>query len=164
MGGGPAWTLEFVPLPAWATSPAPVEFQQRVERYATVLSSNTKTWTWADVSPDLKGDSKAARDARKAVKDAAIAQGIVPTVPVNANDFADFSGHVLTETTLPQSFWGMTDDQQFNYLNQQFGGTQPPGYTWHHHQDPGRMQLVAFGVHNMTSHHGGRDVWCSGPR
>ncbi|MEZ4300427.1 MAG: HNH endonuclease [Polyangiaceae bacterium] len=31
----------------------------------------------------------------------------------------------------------------------------PPGYTWHHHQDRGLMQLVESRVHRYTGHSGG---------
>ena len=38
--------------------------------------------------------------------------------------------------------------------------------TWHHTEIPGKMELVDFGVHNITSHNGGRTagMWASGPR
>jgi hypothetical protein len=32
----------------------------------------------------------------------------------------------------------------------------PTGYTWHHHQDTGRMQLVREDVHSEFSHMGGQ--------
>ncbi|MEU9744056.1 HNH endonuclease [Micromonospora chersina] len=31
----------------------------------------------------------------------------------------------------------------------------PEGYTWHHHQDPGLMQLVEEWTHAKTGHTGG---------
>jgi len=35
------------------------------------------------------------------------------------------------------------------------GNAKIPGYTWHHHQDRGRMQLVDETVHRRTGHIGG---------
>ncbi|MGC1486716.1 MAG: HNH endonuclease, partial [Albidovulum sp.] len=35
----------------------------------------------------------------------------------------------------------------------------PDGYTWHHHQDLGRMQLVEEGVHAATGHTGGVGIF-----
>jgi hypothetical protein len=32
-------------------------------------------------------------------------------------------------------------------------------YTWHHHQDVGRMQLVPRKIHADTGHVGGFDMW-----
>jgi len=35
----------------------------------------------------------------------------------------------------------------------------PKGYTWHHHQDYGRMQLVKTSIHSKTGHTGGWSIW-----
>lgn len=35
----------------------------------------------------------------------------------------------------------------------------PTGYTWHHHQDKGVLQLVESEVHAKTSHIGGYSIW-----
>ncbi|QRV09746.1 HNH endonuclease [Bacillus velezensis] len=43
-------------------------------------------------------------------------------------------------------------------------GETPDGYTWHHHQDPGRMQLVDQKVHRKTGHTGGRHLWGGGSK
>ena len=34
-----------------------------------------------------------------------------------------------------------------------------PDFTWHHHQDVGRMQLVPEKMHAKTGHIGGFDLW-----
>ena len=34
----------------------------------------------------------------------------------------------------------------------QSGKSKIPGYTWHHHQDSGKMQLVPKGKHNEARH------------
>lgn len=43
-------------------------------------------------------------------------------------------------------------------------GETPPGFTWHHHQEPGRMQLVRQQEHNPqmhgAGHTGGNKLWC----
>lgn len=41
------------------------------------------------------------------------------------------------------------------------GGT-PEGYTWHHHEDPGVIQLVDEEEHKNTGHTGGRQIWGGG--
>lgn len=41
-------------------------------------------------------------------------------------------------------------------------GRNPEGYTWHHHEDKGRMQLVDTEVHAKTGHTGGKKVWGGG--
>jgi hypothetical protein len=34
-----------------------------------------------------------------------------------------------------------------------------PYFTWHHHQDVGRMQLVPRTIHRDTGHIGGFEMW-----
>ncbi|UNJ91768.1 HNH endonuclease [Bacillus mycoides] len=38
-------------------------------------------------------------------------------------------------------------------------GKTPENYTWHHHQEPGRMQLVDYQIHHDTGHTGGYKIW-----
>jgi DNase/tRNase domain of colicin-like bacteriocin/Pretoxin HINT domain len=39
------------------------------------------------------------------------------------------------------------------------GANPPPGYTWHHNEDVGRMQLVKSEIHRDAKHHGGESIW-----
>ncbi|ARU61423.1 hypothetical protein CBW65_10720 [Tumebacillus avium] len=41
-------------------------------------------------------------------------------------------------------------------------GVTPPTYTWHHHQDPGNLQLVDKTIHQSTGHTGGQQIWGGG--
>ena len=38
----------------------------------------------------------------------------------------------------------------------------PNGFTWHHHEQPGQLQLVESSIHNNTAHTGGRFIWGGG--
>lgn len=38
----------------------------------------------------------------------------------------------------------------------------PDGYTWHHYEQPGQIQLVESSVHDQTAHTGGRFIWGGG--
>lgn len=38
------------------------------------------------------------------------------------------------------------------------------GYTWHHSEIPGKMQLVEAKTHAMSGHTGGNLIWCGGIR
>jgi hypothetical protein len=38
----------------------------------------------------------------------------------------------------------------------------PPGLTWHHHQDLGRMQLVDETQYKLFKHTGGMSIWGGG--
>lgn len=48
-------------------------------------------------------------------------------------------------------------DQQLKAIKQ--GKAEIPGFTWHHHQDRGKMQLIPYEVHKDTGHVGGMNVW-----
>ena len=41
-------------------------------------------------------------------------------------------------------------------------GHTPPGFTWHHDDKPGHMQLVEEETHRKTHHTGGRSKWGGG--
>ncbi|MHB1042661.1 MAG: DUF7948 domain-containing protein [Eubacteriales bacterium] len=47
-------------------------------------------------------------------------------------------------------------------LEQIASGLNPRGFTWHHHQELGRLQLVDSEIHSLTGHTGGRAFWCGG--
>ena len=89
------------------------------------------------------------------------------------------------ETTLSDDLLKATDYQQSQYSNEQlldavegdpslkkqFNETQlqqigeaetPDGFTWHHHQETGRMQLVDTITHLRTGHTGGKEIWGGG--
>ena len=38
------------------------------------------------------------------------------------------------------------------------------GYTWHHSENPGQMQLVETKTHVLSGHTGGNSIWCGGIR
>lgn len=41
-------------------------------------------------------------------------------------------------------------------------GYTPEGYTWHHNEEIGKMQLVDSDIHSQTRHTGGRNIWGGG--
>lgn len=139
----------------------------------SALVNSSENWTWNDVQA---GGVK--RSDRKKIRQIARANNSIPVIPVDANKYPDFSGFVAEDNSnLPPNLYGSTDSVQFGWLNRDLAGrnsdydpatqTFPPSkkkYTWHHHQDTGRMQLVEFGVHNSTNHKGGRTTWAQGKR
>lgn len=89
------------------------------------------------------------------------------------------------DTKLPAEQYKASDAVQFNTCNQKLkesvsknpdirskfndkqlgqieNGDRPSGYTWHHNEKQGRMQLVPTDVHSRTPHTGGRSVWGGG--
>ncbi|MBQ3837656.1 MAG: HNH endonuclease [Treponema sp.] len=47
-------------------------------------------------------------------------------------------------------------------LEQIKNGDTPDGYTWHHNEETGKMQLVESDTHAKTGHTGGKTIWGGG--
>lgn len=68
---------------------------------------------------------------------------------------AELAHQIDAQTGLENQF---TDAQiEQIYLNQ-----TPDGYTWHHSETPGSLQLVEEEAHAHTGHTGGRELWGGG--
>lgn len=126
--------------------------------YAEAVKSNKK-WSWVD---DIPGSEKLSGGQKTKIKKLAIEQGLLPDIKVTKVNgqkygFADFEGAGVVEktVTLPEDMWLKSDAVQFGYCNNQIGGAME-GYTWHHSETPGIMQLIPTGIHNMITHNGGR--------
>ncbi|KXT81431.1 putative hemagglutinin-related protein [Streptococcus oralis] len=149
-----------------------LEFQDVLDDYSEVYARAVKsnqTWSWRE---DIPFGLELTNTQRKLVKEAAIENGLLTEVKVIPADgmkygFADFSSAGLVEETvnLPEELWLKTDKEQFEWLNNKIGGFRE-GMTWHHTEIPGKMELVPFGIHNITPHNGGRTVgmWAYAPR
>ena len=101
--------------------------------------------------------------------------------------FPEFDS-LMDVTSLPESMWHKRDYlKHFTYCNSQLkdriladpvfagnfsplqmqqivNGVTPSGFTWHHHQVPGMLQLVRKQQHNSAfggaNHTGGNSLWC----
>ncbi|WP_226638874.1 T7SS effector LXG polymorphic toxin [Priestia flexa] len=148
------------------------KFDEVIEDYAKVYKEHVdlnKPWSWDDTIPG--GDSLSSAQKRK-IKEMAIEKEHIPEIKVTKADgmrygFADFASAGVVEKTvqLPERFWKLSDKEQFKWLDEQIGGTRK-GLTWHHTEVPGKMELVPFGIHNITPHNGGRTkgMWADAPR
>ncbi|WP_100618167.1 HNH endonuclease [Bacillus cereus] len=139
-----------------------------VKLYSEKIISN-KTWSW---NKSLHGGANLTARQKRMIKEKAVADGLVPDVKVIKADgmrygFADFksAGLVVETKQLPERLWLMSDEEQFKWLDNAIGG-RPEGMTWHHTEVPGKMELVPFGIHNITIHNGGRSagMWADAPR
>jgi len=86
----------------------------------------------------------------------------LPADMYESSDYAQFKecNRQLADTVDedPELRSRFTDEQ----LEQIRNGDTPDGYTWHHNQETGKMQLVRTDVHSRTSHTGGRAIWGGG--
>ena len=62
---------------------------------------------------------------------------------------------VKTDVSLKNKF---TESEWNDLLN----GKKLANYTWHHHEETGKLQLVDRKIHRMTGHTGGRAIWGGG--
>ena len=86
-------------------------------------------------------------------------------LPETLHKASDYEQATHCNEQLSQSYEnGSLDTEQFTdrQLEQIRNGDKPEGYTWHHHEDPGRMQLVPSDIHEKTGHTGGRSLWGGG--
>lgn len=97
--------------------------------------------------------------------------------------FPEFEG--VYEVDLPEELYKESDRKHFNHCNEKlkeeietnldirekFSVEQieqimedetPDGYTWHHTEDKGKLQLVDYDTHRLTAHTGGRNIWGGG--
>jgi hypothetical protein len=88
-----------------------------------------------------------------------LAGGVHPTtgVPFDAQGYPDFSNFLYKEgpnDVMIEPTGNRSKD--FKAANEAAGyASTPKGYTWHHHQTPGRMQLAETEPHAKTGHTGG---------
>ena len=134
------------------------------------------------------GDSLAARN--EAALDGVSQVETTLQDPASHNEiseatYPDFSEHCKFETRIPEGQFSESDYHHFKHCNEQLSqsyengsldkeqftdrqleqirnGDKPEGYTWHHHEDQGRMQLVDSEIHAKTPHTGGRSIWGGG--
>ena len=89
------------------------------------------------------------------------------------------------DAQMPRDLYKESDKKQFSECNRQLAdsierdsecgsrfspeqleqiksGDTPDGWTWHHNEEPGKMQLVKSDVHAGTGHTGGRSIWGGG--
>ncbi|MFE4351775.1 HNH endonuclease signature motif containing protein [Peribacillus butanolivorans] len=147
-------------------------FEDVLDDYAKMYAGKIKSnepWSWGE---DILGAENLTLKQKRLIKEQAISDGHIPQITVNKvagmrYGFADFSGAGLVEETvyLLEDFWKLSDRKQFTWLDEQIGGHRE-GMTWHHTEIPGKMELVPYGIHNITPHNGGRTtgMWADAPR
>jgi hypothetical protein len=91
------------------------------------------------------------------------------------------------DAQLPENLYQASDAKQFAECNKQLkeaiekdpelakkftpeqleqikNGDTPDGYTWHHTEEAGKIQLVDSEIHEKTHHTGGRAIWGGGEK
>ena len=125
--------------------------------YAELVNSN-EGWSWEFVDGVDLINVKEKRKIRARTWEL----GLLPKVNISRKaglkyGIADFKGAGVVKLTkyIPEEMWLWSDKRQFAWLNEKIGG-KVPGYTWHHSEMPGVMELMPRGIHNIIPHNGGR--------
>ncbi|MDE6084658.1 MAG: HNH endonuclease [Muribaculaceae bacterium] len=77
----------------------------------------------------------------------------------DADQFAECNRQLKEKYDSDPDFRNQFDERQKENIEE--GGT-PYGYTWHHNEETGKMQLVDYDTHQKTAHTGGRSIWGGG--
>jgi RHS repeat-associated protein len=99
----------------------------------------------------------------RAIRNVGLAGKVHPKtgVPFDKAGFPDFSNHLykggINEVKIAPTGNRLTDAIEANKVAGY--GFTPKGYTWHHHQSIGKMQLVETKIHSQTGHTGGFELW-----
>ena len=143
-------------------------------------SSNTEKISYEihTRNESLEGDKHPMTDVsfeRKTVEDAD-GNEVTGVFPVFDSEY---------DAQLPENLYKASDKEQFKECNKQLkeavekdpelakkftpeqleqikNGDTPDGYTWHHNEERGKMQLVDSDVHAKTGHTGGKTIWGGG--
>lgn len=148
------------------------EDKKLAEKYVEIRKSSAdKRFQWDKLGKNIPKEKRSK--IRKYVRE----NKMLPEVKfVPGTKFPIFPPETIAaEIILPKELWNKGDDEQFEWLDKEYEKGMkeiPPkykdkgtkAYTWHHHQDDGKMQLVEFGTHNRVKHEGGRTTWATGPR
>ena len=149
-----ASSVHFASQLAISASPVIGEFIGDVGQYArrTVLDDSGAAWF---------GWGKKA--SKKGIRNAKLAGKVHPKtkVPFDNQGFPNFKNYLYkggaNDVKITPTGSRYSD---FDAANKAAGyQSTPKGYTWHHHQTKGRMQLVETFIHSKTGHTGGFDLW-----
>ena len=89
-------------------------------------------------------------------EDKALAAKYPKGVPFTKEGFPDFSQYATKTVSVPL---GKSIKQDFKYANKAIGVDKTPtGYTWHHTEKPGILQLIPTDLHKNVPHTGGKAI------
>lgn len=149
-------------------------------------TQNVKEELYTKIAERISNNKQLTNKELKAEIVAIFKNGIVhPVTKVRYSEKGYPIFKAATEVNLPKYLYFARDAKQFEYATKELAaqieknpalaekftprqieyiknGRTPEGYTWHHHEDSGKLQLVETSVHQQTAHKGGRSIWGGG--
>lgn len=111
------------------------------------------------IVPELGGEFKALNN----IRNKELAGGLHPKtkVPFNKKAYPDFTNYLYKNGKNDVKIVPTGSRKSDAMAANKIAGyqTTPKNYTWHHHQNKGRMQLVKKKIHLLTGHTGGFSIW-----
>ncbi len=142
-----------------STQKKPFNFEEQktalAKQYGDYVNANIP-WSWDE---DFPNGIDLTEGQRRKIRQAAIDAGHIVNIPMKpGTEHPDFHAPKLVKKVdqLPQHLWTKGDKKQFKWLDARITGGRPKGYTWHHSEIPGQMELVPYGIHRVFNHKGGR--------
>ncbi|MCG7500017.1 HNH endonuclease [Vibrio sp. Of7-15] len=158
------------------------EQRKKVEAFvAAVKSNDPQEYIWSGIQ-EKANVGKINKSERNHIRLFSIRIGLLPQLEVNkAKREVNFDEYSAIDIPLPEEYWAHKMNEQEKYLDKETlkmfesqeknveqyfkpNGRLNKFWTWHHHQDPGRMQLLPYGIHKLYNHVGGFVKWCKGVR
>ncbi|MDA7027417.1 HNH endonuclease [Bacillus sp. CLL-7-23] len=157
------------------------EFDKAVDKAMEDAIKKQPPYNRKPIQPRKYKDKKINKDGSKTY-----------TIEKHGKEFVvtyDRDGHPIFtsehQTSLPESKYLAGDKEQFKHLSKELyekamnnqkiksrftddeleilrNGETPKRFVWHHHQEPGKMQLVNSEIHDAAKHTGGRAYWGGG--
>lgn len=159
-------------------------FSELANQYTQLVINSEGPFRWDEI--ELPEGIELTDEQKSEIKEEARLQRPDLFPRRDSEGFVEFpKDSIIAEFVLPNDLLTKSDKEQFEWLDDQLltdkelqeqlkvlGITynkktrafepSTKRYTWHHHQDTGKMQLVEMGIHSATSHNGGREVWGGG--
>ncbi len=162
-GGQAAVTSFLVTSVTYGASAARTSYQNKQAQKSAVAAIEAKQKEFYEIENKQKALNIAPKEAAGGLRNGHLAGDTHPTtdVPFDKNGFPDFTKH-LYNGSKNDVMISPTGNRaaDYNAANKAAGiDFKPKGYTWHHHQDFGRMQLIESNVHARTGHTGGFTLW-----
>ncbi|EKO3838861.1 HNH endonuclease [Vibrio antiquarius] len=161
--------------------------QEEKEHYKEKLGCSGHLLESATIDEDGKIHLKTINESKEGQIGEDGVEYVLKTIEVNGIEvegvFPQFESAI--DVQLPDELLQATDSEQAKFANQELkekvqndpefakqfndeqleqieNGDTPDGYTWHHNEEPGEMQLISTEDHQNNRHTGGKAIWGGG--
>ena len=126
------------------------------------IGQNPQQGTESAIDNDLIAKDTQANDTQKPAdsqiqEDTQLSENLYKAS--DCNQFSECNKQLKEAIESDVELAKLFDEEQLEQINDDY---TPDGYTWHHNEEIGKMQLVDSEIHVKTGHTGGRSIWGGG--